>query len=1017
MRWRSTKDTSAVFTCIYNVPLHSPTHPRLRRLSNFGWVTHRESIVEVSVCSSSAVGTVGVDMNVFGMRPVAPMPARGIRHTHYTSGFVAALLIGASSAASADCTPQSADGVTATCTGTTLNQGGGAPGTSTDSYGYGTLVESGITVNVAAGAANTVTGTDNGIAVGDGTVTNGAGASITGGSYGVLANVGAIDVTNSGSIAGTAGSGIFARTSATVTNNAGASITGGSFGIVANTGAANVTNSGSITGTSDTGIYADANVTVTNNAGASITGGNGIHSQSGAANVTNSGSITGTSDRGIFAATDATVINNAGASITSAYTGIVAFSGAANVTNSGSITSTSDIGIYGDFGSTVTNNAGASISGGTYGIVVANGSSVFNAGSISGGFAAIQFSGTGNTLTLAPGSAITGNVLGTGNDTFQLGGSGAASFDVSQLGDAAQYQGFGSFNKIGSSTWTLIGTSTFTGPVSVDAGTLSVNGDISSASGVTVNAGGTLAGNGIVGTTTINGGTLAPGNSIGLLTVRGNLAFTAASSYMVEVSPSNADRVNVTGTAILGGAAVNASFAPGTYVTRQYTIVNATGGVIGTFGSQVNTNLPANFTSKLSYDANNAYLNLTLDYVPPTPVDPTPATPTSPVYRPLNANQQNVGNSLVGFFNRTGGIPLAFGALTPAGLSQVSGEVATGAQQTTFDAMNLFMGVLTDPFISGRGDSALPGAGATAFAADDGRANAYAMFTKAQSARDAHWTMWATGFGGSQTTDGSAAVGSNAATSRIYGMAVGADYWFSPLTVAGFSLAGGGTNFSVEGGTGRSDLVQAGAFVRHTVGSAYIAAAAAYGWQEITTDRYVTVAGIDHLRANFNANSYSGRIEGGNRFVMPWVGGIGLTPYAAAQVTAFDLPSYAESTVSGANMFALAYAGKTTTATRTELGLRSDKSFALSDAILTLRGRAAWVHGLNTDRSVAATFQTLPGASFVVNGAAQAANAALTTASVEMKWMNGWSVAGTFEGEFSEVTRSYAGKGVVRYAW
>ena len=973
MRWRSTKDTGAVFTCIYNVPLHSPTHPRLRRLSNFGWVTHRESIVEVSVCSSSAVGTVGVDMNVFGMRPFTLTPARGIRHTHYTSGFVAALLIGASSAASADCTPQSADGVTATCTGTTLNQGGGAPGTSTDSYGYGTLVESGITVNVAAGAANTVTGTDNGIAVGDGTVTNGAGASITGGSYGVLANVGAIDVTNSGSITGTAGSGIFARTGATVTNNAGASITGGSFGIVANTGAANVTNSGSITGTSDTGIYADANVTVTNNAGASITGGNGIHSQSGAANVTNSGSIT----------------------------------------------STSDIGIYGDFGSTVTNNAGASISGGTYGIVVANGSSVFNAGSISGGFAAIQFSGSGNTLTLAPGSVITGNVLGTGNDTFQLGGSGAASFDVSQLGDAAQYQGFGSFNKIGSSTWTLIGTSTFTGPVSVDAGTLSVNGDISSASGVTVNAGGTLAGNGIVGTTTINGGTLAPGNSIGLLTVRGNLAFTAASSYMVEVSPSNADRVNVTGTAILGGAAVNASFAPGTYVTRQYTIVNATGGVIGTFGSQVNTNLPANFTSKLSYDANNAYLNLTLDYVPPTPVDPTPATPTSPVYRPLNANQQNVGNSLVGFFNRTGGIPLAFGALTPAGLSQVSGEVATGAQQTTFDAMNLFMGVLTDPFISGRGDSALPGAGATAFAAEDGRANAYAMFTKAQSARarDAHWTMWATGFGGSQTTDGSAAVGSNAATSRIYGMAVGADYWFSPLTVAGFSLAGGGTNFSVEGGTGRSDLVQAGAFVRHTVGSAYIAAAAAYGWQDITTDRYVTAAGIDHLRASFNANSYSGRIEGGNRFVMPWVGGIGLTPYAAAQVTAFDLPSYAESTVSGANMFPLAYDGKTTTAARTELGLRSDKSFALGDAILTLRGRAAWAHGFNTDRSVSATFQTLPGASFVVNGAAQAANAALTTASVEMKWMNGWSVAGTFEGEFSEVTRSYAGKGVVRYAW
>jgi hypothetical protein len=34
-----------------------------------------------------------------------------------------------------------------------------------------------------------------------------------------------------------------------------------------------------------------------------------------------------------------------------------------------------------------------------------------------------------------------------------------------------------------------------------------------------------------------------------------------------------------------------------------------------------------------------------------------------------------------------------------------------------------------------------------------------------------------------------------------------------------------------------------------------------------------------------------------------------------------------------------------------------------------------------------------------------------------MKWRNSWSAAATFEGEFSSVTSSYAGKGVVRYAW
>jgi uncharacterized protein with beta-barrel porin domain len=275
------------------------------------------------------------------------------------------------------------------------------------------------------------------------------------------------------------------------------------------------------------------------------------------------------------------------------------------------------------------------------------------------------------------------------------------------------------------------------------------------------------------------------------------------------------------------------------------------------------------------------------------------------------------------------------------------------------------------------------------------------------------------GYGGSQTTDGNAVLGTNTATSRIYGTAVGADYWFSPYTVAGFALGGGGTNFSVANGLGggRSDLFQAGAFVRHNIGRAYVSAALAYGWQDVTTDRTVTVSGIDQLRARFNANSFSGRVEGGYRFVAPAMGGIGLTPYAAGQFTTFDLPAYAERAVVGANTFALSYGAKSVTAPRSELGLRGDKSYASNNGILTLRGRVAWAYDFNPNQSVAATFQTLPGASFVVNGATGAHNVALTTASAEMKWRSGWSAGATFEGEFSEVTRSYAGKGIVRYAW
>ena len=69
----------------------------------------------------------------------------------------------------------------------------------------------------------------------------------------------------------------------------------------------------------------------------------------------------------------------------------------------------------------------------------------------------------------------------------------------------------------------------------------------------------------------------------------------------------------------------------------------------------------------------------------------------------------------------------------------------------------------------------------------------------------------------------------------------------------------------------------------------------------------MTIAGIDQLRARFNANAWSGRIEGGYRFVVPVMGGLGVTPYAAGQFTTFELPGYPEAVITGTNAFALNY--------------------------------------------------------------------------------------------------------------
>jgi uncharacterized protein with beta-barrel porin domain len=630
-----------------------------------------------------------------------------------------------------------------------------------------------------------------------------------------------------------------------------------------------------------------------------------------------------------------------------------------------------------------------------------------------------------SALTVASGATIELNGLSQTIASLSGGGqidNGSGTAALTTGGDNTNTNFSGtiintiSLAKVGSGMLTLSGNSAYTGATTVSDGTLNVLGSIASSSLTTVQNGATLTGGGTVGNTTIaSGGIFAPGNASpnSSMTVTGNLALDSGAIYMVQVNPATASFASVSGTANLGGATVNATFASGTYVEKKYTILT-TVGLIGTkFDTGIATvGLPSNFHTTLSYDSNNAYLNLALNFTPPPPCNDcggdTPPPPQGPSSTSgLNLNQQRVANTLVNFFNTTGGIPMAFGALMPAGLTQVSGEVATGSQQTTFDAMSMFMGLMTDPSSATRGEPVAPTSPAQAYAAMSTKA-----FPRFQPAFTPGWRVWSAGFGGSETTQGNSTIGSNDTTSRIFGGAAGADYHFSPDTLLGFALAGGGTNFSVaNGGTGRSDLFQAGTYMRHNDGAAYVTAALAYGWQDIITNRSI---GADQLRAEFNANAYSGRIEGGYRFSV--FNGFGITPYAAAQSTVFDLPGYSESTA-GSGLFALSYDAMSVTDTRSELGFRTDKAFAVDNAVLTLRGRAAWAHDFNTDRSVAATFQSLPGASFVVDGAAQAPDSALVSASAELAWRNGWSVAGTFDGEFSNVTQSYAAKGVVRYAW
>ena len=884
---------------------------------------------------------------------------------------------------------------------TTLSGANIYTGPTTISNGTLTVAATGsITSNVTNNATFANAGTVTGSLTNTGTASNSA--TITGG----LTNT-AGTTTNTGTIGG------------------GATVTGGTLNTIAATSIIN----GGLTNSATVNAQNQVNGAIVNqgagtfNVAGNLVGNSSFTNNGTAQLLVNGGNFTGittltnnsTNATGINVAatrtlsTTGTASNAAGANIavsgtftvgqllTNAGVILVNSGGTVNATVGG-ITNTATGTITVALGGTVNddlNNAGAINNNGVYNAIVAT-----NTGAITNSATGVW---TGNVLSNA--AAIVNSVAWTGN---VVSNTGTLTNNLTWTGTIANAGTF--TNNAGA---TVSGLLTNTGGIATNNGALNGGATLS---------GGTLTGIGAVANLMVlNGGTFAPGNGTPgtSMTITGNLAFQSGALYLVQLNPATSTFADVKGTAALNGGA-GAAFLAGNYVAKKYTILTAAGGVSGTFGSFNTVGIPSGFKASLSYDAKNVFLDLALGFAGPG------------FGSGLNVNQQNVANALTNFFNANGGIPAVFGGLTPSGLTIASGELGTGVIQSSIKADDLFLNLLLDPAVAGRAGGFGPVAGPSQFAADDealayeakrraspGERAAYAMATKAPNLLAAQaanrWSVWGAAYGGSGTTDGNAVVGSHNTTARAYGIAVGADYKVSPNTLLGFALAGGGTGFSLADGlgSGSADLFQAGAFARHNFGSAYLSGALAYGWHDVTTNRTVAMVG-DRLHARFKAETFSGRFEGGYRFATPM---IGVTPYVAAQAISFNLPAYAEQALAGGGLFALNYASQTTTATRTELGLRTDRSFAMQDAMLTLRGRAAWAHDYNTDRSVTAIFQALPGANFVVNGARGYPDGALVGAGAEMKWLNGFSLAATFEGEFSGNTTSYSGKGVARYTW
>jgi uncharacterized protein YhjY with autotransporter beta-barrel domain len=482
----------------------------------------------------------------------------------------------------------------------------------------------------------------------------------------------------------------------------------------------------------------------------------------------------------------------------------------------------------------------------------------------------------------------------------------------------------------------------------------------------------------------------------------------------VNLNPTTSSFASITGTASLAGT-VQANFASGSYVVKQYTILTAAGGVSGTFSGLTTTNAPAGLPETLSYGANDVYLNV---------------KPGFTVFTGLNTNQQNVANTLTNYFNTTGSLPSQFATLSRDGLTDVDGEVAADTPFVAFQLMDQFLNLMLDPFVYGRLGTGVDGGGfggsptmsfapdaQTVLPPDVALAYAGVFKTPPPAPFQQRWTTWAASYGGVNSTSDVGSVGSSNVTASTYGIAAGMDYHYSPDTIFGFALGGAGTNWGLAtGGTGRSDAFQAGLYGTTRNGPAYLAAALAFANHFFTTNR---AALGDDLQANFDGQSYGARLESGYRFavvpaLLPTT--FGVTPYGALQAQDFHTSPYSESDLSGGG-FGLSYAAMNATDVRTELGARFDDPTLVAGMPLILLSRLAWAHDFVSNPSLGAAFESLPGTNFTVNGAPMPQNSALVSAGAELFITSRWTLFAKFDGEFAPGSQTYGGSGTLRYTW
>ena len=363
----------------------------------------------------------------------------------------------------------------------------------------------------------------------------------------------------------------------------------------------------------------------------------------------------------------------------------------------------------------------------------------------------------------------------------------------------------------------------------------------------------------------------------------------------------------------------------------------------------------------------------------------------------------------------------------PAVLDSLTGEGITGAQNTAFTASRLFTSSVADQTLlfGGAPNSVIvptgPSAAPLAYSAVQALPTPIRVRDPMLSRPLYSWRAWGSGYGASQRINANATLGNAQQYIGIGGGAVGVDYTWAPGMLSGIALGGSDGSFNVGARqtSGSTTGGHAAFFTLAEFGNIYAASINSVSVFGNRTTR--TVAGFgglnsEILRGNFTSTEFRTRVEFGYRFTM--APGVTLTPFYAVEAAKLRSDGFNETAVAGAGLFALNVRGQSASSVPMFFGARLTGDMDLGNGMrLRPSIQAAYVPEFAPVRNQVAGLVNLPGATFLTDGARPARSSVQVKAGAELAVLENVALSANFDGEFSNRSNTYAGKGAVKVRW